>query len=87
MKEYLFTIHLVGNDKNGNALVHVYAAWKYKEKQAKALVLVVPKEVDDKMYELFPYAKVTRTNVACNEHAYNSGVNDGRNAMRTPAIG
>jgi hypothetical protein len=33
MKEYLFTIHLVGNDKNGNALVHVYAAWKYKEEQ------------------------------------------------------
>ena len=33
MKEYLFAIHLVGNDKNGNALVHVYAAWKYKEEQ------------------------------------------------------
>ena len=33
MKEHLFTIHLVGNDKNGNALVHVYAAWKYKEEQ------------------------------------------------------
>lgn len=57
------------------------------EKQAKALVLVTPKEVDDKVQELFPYAKVTRTNVACNEHAYNNGVNDGRNAMRTPAIG
>lgn len=57
------------------------------EKQAKALVLVTPKEVDDKVQELFPYAKVTRTNVACNEHAYNNGVNDGCNAMRTPAIG
>lgn len=33
MKEYLFTIHLAGNNKNGNALVHVYAAWKYKNEQ------------------------------------------------------
>lgn len=33
MKEYLFTIHLVGNDKNGNALVHVYAAWKDRDEQ------------------------------------------------------
>lgn len=57
------------------------------EKQAKALVLVTPKEVDDKVQELFPHARVTHTNVSCNEHAYNSGVNDGRNAMRTPAIG
>lgn len=57
------------------------------EKQAKALVLVTPKEVDDKVQELFPHARVTYTNVSCNEHAYNSGVNDGRNAMRTPAIG
>lgn len=57
------------------------------EKQAKALVLVTPKEVDDKVQELFPHARVTHTNVACNEHAYNNGVNDGRNAMRTPAIG
>lgn len=57
------------------------------EKQAKALVLVTPKEVNDKVQELFPNARVTHTNVACNEHAYNSGVNDGRNAMRTPAIG
>lgn len=56
------------------------------EKQAKALVLVTPKEVDDKVQELFPYARVTHTNVSCNEHAYNSGVNDGHNAMRTPAI-
>lgn len=57
------------------------------EKQAKALVLVTPKEVDDKVHELFPHARVTHTNVSCNEHAYNSGVNDGRNAMRMPAIG
>lgn len=57
------------------------------EKQTKALVLVTPKEVDDKVQELFPHARVTHTNVSCNEHAYNSGVNDGRNAMRTPAIG
>lgn len=57
------------------------------EKQAKALVLVTPKEVDDKVQELFPHARVTHTNVACNEHAYNNGVNDGRNAMRIPAIG
>ena len=57
------------------------------EKQAKALVLVVPKEVDDKMYELFPHAKTRHVGVTCNTHAYNSGVNDGRNAMRTPAIG
>ena len=57
------------------------------EKQAKALVLVTPKEVDDKVQELFPHARIMHTNVACNEHAYNSGVNDGRNAMRTPAIG
>lgn len=57
------------------------------EKQAKALVLVTPKEVDDKVQELFPHARVTHTNVSCNEHAYNSGVNDGRNARRTPAIG
>lgn len=57
------------------------------EKQAKALVLVTPKEVDDKIQELFPHARVTHTNVACDEHAYNNGVNDGRNAMRTPAIG
>lgn len=56
------------------------------EKQAKALVLVTPKEVDDKVQELFPHARVTHTNVSCNEHAYNSGVNDGHNAMRTPAI-
>lgn len=56
-------------------------------KQAKALVLVTPKEVDDKVQELFPHARVTHANVSCNEHAYNSGVNDGRNAMRTPAIG
>lgn len=56
------------------------------EKQAKALVLVTPKEVDDKVHELFPYARVTHTNVACNKHAYNNGVNDGRNAMRMPAI-
>lgn len=57
------------------------------EKQAKALVLVTPKEVDDRVQELFPHTRVTHTNVSCNEHAYNSGVNDGRNAMRTPAIG
>lgn len=57
------------------------------EKQTKALVLVTPKEVDDKVQELFPHARVTHTNVSCNEHAYNSGVNDGRNAMRTTAIG
>lgn len=57
------------------------------EKQAKALVLVTPKEVDDKVQELFPNVKTRHTNVSCNEHAYNSGVNDGRNAMRTPAIG
>ncbi len=57
------------------------------EKQAKAIVLVTPKEVDDKVQELFPHARIMHTNVACNEHAYNSGVNDGRNAMRTPAIG
>lgn len=57
------------------------------ENQAKALVLVTPKEVDDKVQELFPHTRVTHTNVSCNEHAYNSGVNDGRNAMRTPAIG
>lgn len=57
------------------------------EKQAKALVLVTPKEVDDKVHELFPHASVTHTNVSCNEHAYNSGMNDGRNAMSTPAIG
>ena len=57
------------------------------EKQAKALVLVTPKEVDDKIQELFPNAKTRHVGVACNTHAYNSGVNDGRNAMRTPAIG
>lgn len=57
------------------------------EKQAKALVLVTPKEVDDKVHELFPHARVTHTNVPCNAHAYDSGMNDGRNAMRTPAIG
>ena len=56
------------------------------EKQAKALVLVTPKEVDDKVQELFPHARVTHTNVSCNEHAYNSGVNDGRNAMQIRAI-
>lgn len=50
-------------------------------------MLVTPKEVDDKVQKLFPHAKVTHTNVTCNTHAYNSGVNDGRNAMRTPAIG
>lgn len=33
MKEYLFTNHPAGNDKNGNTLVHVYAAWKNKEEQ------------------------------------------------------
>jgi hypothetical protein len=57
------------------------------EKQAKALVLVTPKEVDDKIQELFPNAKTRHVGVTCNTHAYNSGVNDGRNAMRTPAIG
>lgn len=56
-------------------------------KQAKALVLVKPKEVDDKIQELFPNAKTRHVGVTCNTHAYNSGVNDGRNAMRTPAIG
>ncbi len=56
-------------------------------KQAKVLVLVKPKEVDDKVQELFPNAKTRHVGVTCNTHAYNSGVNDGRNAMRTPAIG
>lgn len=56
------------------------------EKQAKALVLVRPKEVDDKAHELFPDAKTNRRSIRCNKHAYNSGVNDGRNAMSTPAI-
>lgn len=56
-------------------------------KQAKALVLVKPKEVDDKVQELFPNVRARRVGVACNTHAYNSGVNDGRNAMRTPDIG
>lgn len=57
------------------------------EKQAKALVLVTPKEVDDKVQELFPHVKTRHTNIACNEHAYNSGVSDGHSAMRTPVIG
>lgn len=57
------------------------------EKQAKALVLVTPKEVDDKVQELFPHVKTRHVGITCNTHAYNSGVNDGHNAMRTPAIG
>lgn len=28
MKEYLFILKRNGNDKNGNALWHVYGAWK-----------------------------------------------------------
>lgn len=57
------------------------------EKQVKALVLVTPKEVDDKVQELFPHVKTKHVGITCNAHAYNNGVNDGRNAMRTPAIG
>ena len=56
-------------------------------KQAKALVLVKPKEVDDKIQELFPNVKTRRVNVTCNTHAYNSGVSDGHSAMQVPTIG
>lgn len=33
MKEYLFTIHIAGVNNNGNVLLHVYAAWKYRDQQ------------------------------------------------------
>lgn len=56
------------------------------EKQAKALVLVTPKEVDDKVQELFPNVKTRRVNVSCNAHAYDSGMSDGHNAMQIPTI-
>ena len=57
------------------------------EKQAKALVLVKPKEVEEKIHELFPDARASRRSIRCNNHAYESGRNDGRNAMSAPAIG
>lgn len=55
-------------------------------KQAKALVLVKPKEVDDKVQELFPNVRTKQVNVTCNTHAYNSGMSDGHNAMSVPTI-
>lgn len=55
-------------------------------KQAKALVLVKPKEVDDKVQELFPNVKTKRVNVSCNAHAYDSGMSDGHSAMSVPTI-
>ena len=55
-------------------------------KQAKALVLVKPKEVDDKIQELFPIVRTIRVNVSYNAHAYDSGMSDGHSAMSVSAI-
>ena len=55
-------------------------------KQAKALVLVRPKEVNDKIHELFPVTRRICERVTCNTHAYNAGISDGHSAMSIPAI-